>query len=68
VANFTQSNDEHNSYNLIDQELKLEQLKFYRYLNREYELARLESELEELDRRRWGYPPLRSRRWGRGRR
>jgi len=35
--------------------------------NEERERERLDRALDEVDRKRWGYPPLRSRRWQRRR-
>jgi hypothetical protein len=69
VAKFSQSNEQSNDNKLfIDQKLKLARLKFYERVNREAELERIDHALDEHDRQRWGYPPLRSRRWKKGRR
>jgi hypothetical protein len=47
------------------QQVLTEQLRKLRYEREERARERLDRELDEIDRKRWGYPPLRSRRWRR---
>jgi hypothetical protein len=47
------------------EEYLLEEIRLAKIKRERYEREKLDFELDEIDRKRWGYPPLRSKRWRR---